>query len=111
LNLSFGRAEVGALFLGVLLGALVCGDGQSNWYKGVQLVTIYSIMECTLVPVRRSSGRATRHVRLAGSLHLLRFHCSQAAVRRHCGPQRFIGRIRCWPVSHGPPCFGPSEYA
>jgi Ca2+:H+ antiporter len=44
LNLEFGRAEVGSLFLGVLLGTLVCGDGQSNWYKGVQLITIYSIM-------------------------------------------------------------------
>jgi Ca2+:H+ antiporter len=32
------------LFLGVILGTLVCGDGQSNWYKGVQLITIYSIM-------------------------------------------------------------------
>jgi Ca2+:H+ antiporter len=44
LNLSFGRAEVGPLFLGVCLGTLVCGDGQSNWYKGVQLITIYSVM-------------------------------------------------------------------
>jgi Ca2+:H+ antiporter len=44
LNLSFGRPEVGSLFLGVILGALVCGDGQSNWYKGVQLITIYSVM-------------------------------------------------------------------
>jgi Ca2+:H+ antiporter len=44
LHLSFGRAEVGSLFLGVILGTLVCGDGQSNWYKGVQLVTIYSII-------------------------------------------------------------------
>ena len=44
LNLSFGRAEVGALFLGVLLGTIVCGDGQSNWYKGIQLITVYSIM-------------------------------------------------------------------
>ena len=34
LDLSFNRAEVGSLFLGVLLGAIVCGDGQSNWYKG-----------------------------------------------------------------------------
>ena len=44
LDLAFGRAEVGSLFLGVILGALVCGDGQSNWYKGVQLVTLYSII-------------------------------------------------------------------
>jgi Ca2+:H+ antiporter len=44
MNLSFARSEVGALFLGVLLGAIVCGDGQSNWYKGVQLITVYSIM-------------------------------------------------------------------
>jgi len=44
LHLSFGRAEVGSLFLGVILGTLVVGDGQSNWFKGIQLVTVYSIM-------------------------------------------------------------------
>jgi Ca2+:H+ antiporter len=44
LELSFGRAEVGSLFIGVLLGALVCGDGQSNWYKGVQLIIVYTII-------------------------------------------------------------------
>ena len=44
LDLSFRRAEVGSLFLGVLLGAIVCGDGQSNWYKGVQLITVYALM-------------------------------------------------------------------
>jgi Ca2+:H+ antiporter len=44
LDLAFGRAEVGSLFLGVIVGALVCGDGQSNWYKGVQLITVYSII-------------------------------------------------------------------
>jgi Ca2+:H+ antiporter len=44
LDLSFGRAEAGSLFLGVLLGTIVCGDGQSNWYKGVQLITVYSII-------------------------------------------------------------------
>jgi len=32
------------LLLGVILGTIVCGDGQSNWYKGVQLVTVYSII-------------------------------------------------------------------
>jgi Ca2+:H+ antiporter len=44
LELSFSRAEVGSLFLGVLLGTIVCGDGQSNWYKGVQLITVYAII-------------------------------------------------------------------
>ncbi|MBL9161641.1 MAG: calcium/proton exchanger [Planctomycetaceae bacterium] len=44
LELAFSRAEVGSLFLGVLLGAIVCGDGQSNWYKGVQLLTVYAII-------------------------------------------------------------------
>jgi hypothetical protein len=28
LELSFSRAEVGSLFLGVLLGTIVCGDGS-----------------------------------------------------------------------------------
>jgi Ca2+:H+ antiporter len=43
-ELSFSRAEVGSLFLAVLIGSLVCGDGQSNWFKGVQLTTVYAIM-------------------------------------------------------------------
>jgi Ca2+:H+ antiporter len=41
LELSFSRAELGTLFLGVLVGAIVAGDGRSNWYKGVQLVLVY----------------------------------------------------------------------
>jgi Ca2+:H+ antiporter len=44
LMLSFNRAETGALFIGVLLATVVCGDGRSNWYKGVQLVTVYFII-------------------------------------------------------------------
>ena len=44
LELSFGRAEVGSLFIGVFIGTIVCGDGQSNWFKGVQLVTVYIII-------------------------------------------------------------------
>ena len=41
LELSFSRAEIGTLFLAVLIGAIVAGDGRSNWYKGVQLMLVY----------------------------------------------------------------------
>jgi Ca2+:H+ antiporter len=44
LELTFGRAELGSLFLTVLIGAMVSGDGRSNWYKGVQLITVYIII-------------------------------------------------------------------
>jgi Ca2+:H+ antiporter len=44
LELAFGRAEIGSLLMAVLIGALVCGDGQSNWFKGVQLITVYAIV-------------------------------------------------------------------
>lgn len=44
LELSFGRAEIGSLFMAVIIGAMVSGDGESNWYKGVQLVTVYLII-------------------------------------------------------------------
>jgi len=44
LDLSFGRAEIGSLLIAVLIGAMVCGDGQSHWFKGVQLVTVYAII-------------------------------------------------------------------
>ena len=44
LELSFGRAELGSLFLAVLIGAMVSADGRSNWYKGVQLMMVYIIM-------------------------------------------------------------------
>jgi Ca2+:H+ antiporter len=44
LELSFGRAEIGALLMAVLIGTVVAGDGRSNWYKGVQLITVYLII-------------------------------------------------------------------
>jgi Ca2+:H+ antiporter len=44
LELAFGRAELGSLFIAVINGAFVSGDGESNWYKGVQLITVYAII-------------------------------------------------------------------
>jgi Ca2+:H+ antiporter len=44
LELSFSRAEIGTLFLGVLVGAIVAGDGRSHWYKGAQLTLVYTMI-------------------------------------------------------------------
>jgi Ca2+:H+ antiporter len=44
LELSFSRAEIGTLFLAVLIAAIVAGDGRSNWYKGIQLVLVYAMI-------------------------------------------------------------------
>jgi len=44
LELSFHRSELGSLFFAVLIGAFVCGDGRSNWYRGVQLIAVYLIV-------------------------------------------------------------------
>lgn len=44
MNLTFGRVELGALFLAVMMGIMVASDGKSNWYKGVQLIIIYLII-------------------------------------------------------------------
>lgn len=44
LRLEFGKTAVGALFFSVLIGAAVCSDGRSNWYKGIQLVAVYLVI-------------------------------------------------------------------
>jgi Ca2+:H+ antiporter len=53
LDLAFNRAEIGVLGIAVLIGSLVSGDGQSNWFKGVQLLTVYAIIALMfyLIPV------------------------------------------------------------
>jgi Ca2+:H+ antiporter len=44
MNLNFPRPLIVAMFLTVILAAMVSGDGRSNWYKGVQLIMVYLIM-------------------------------------------------------------------
>lgn len=41
LDLAFRRAELGSIFLAVLIGAMTSSDGRGNWFKGVQLITVY----------------------------------------------------------------------
>jgi Ca2+:H+ antiporter len=44
LDLHFSRLEVAALFLSVAVTALVCNDGETNWYEGAMLVALYLIL-------------------------------------------------------------------
>jgi len=61
LELSFSRAEIGTLFLAVLISAIVSGDGRSNWYKGVQLTLVYAMIAILFYFLPSGSGEiATR---------------------------------------------------
>jgi Ca2+:H+ antiporter len=42
LDLSFTRTELWVLLLAVLIGGSVGNDGKGNWFKGVQLLTVYA---------------------------------------------------------------------
>lgn len=44
MNLTFPKGLIVALFLSVILAAMVAGDGRSNWYKGIQLIIVYLIL-------------------------------------------------------------------
>jgi Ca2+:H+ antiporter len=48
LDLSFSRTELGVLFLAVLIGGSVGNDGKGNWFKGVQLLTVYATIALLL---------------------------------------------------------------
>jgi Ca2+:H+ antiporter len=43
MTLNFNRAETGMLLFAVMLGAIVSNDGQSTWFKGTQLLTVYAL--------------------------------------------------------------------
>jgi Ca2+:H+ antiporter len=57
LELAFTRAELGTLFLGVLVGAIVAGDGRSNWYKGAQLMLMYVMIAILFYFLPQPAGR------------------------------------------------------
>ena len=44
LLLAFGRVEIVSMFLTILIGVIVASDGRSNWFKGVQLITLYLVI-------------------------------------------------------------------
>jgi Ca2+:H+ antiporter len=53
LTLIFNQFELLALILGVLITALVCFDGESNWLEGAELLAVYVILALAffLLPV------------------------------------------------------------
>jgi Ca2+:H+ antiporter len=59
LTLGFSRLEIGALFMGVLVGGFVASDGRSNWYKGVQLVAFYLILAAMFYLIPAGTTPAT----------------------------------------------------
>jgi Ca2+:H+ antiporter len=48
LDLSFGRSELVVLFLAVLIGGAVANDGKGNWFKGMQLLAVYTMIALML---------------------------------------------------------------
>jgi len=42
--LTFNCAETATVLMAVLLMAVISGDGHSNWYKGIQLITLYVLI-------------------------------------------------------------------
>jgi Ca2+:H+ antiporter len=47
-QLTFNAGGVGLMFLSVLIGTLVASGGSGNWYKGVQLVSVYLMIALLL---------------------------------------------------------------
>ena len=44
LTLVFNGYELGALLFAVLIANLVTQDGESNWFEGVQLLSLYAVL-------------------------------------------------------------------
>ena len=44
MNLVFNTFELAAIILSVLIVNLVVGDGESNWFEGLQLLVAYAII-------------------------------------------------------------------
>jgi Ca2+:H+ antiporter len=44
INLVLTPAEVLAVTFSVVIAGQICGDGESNWFEGVQLLAVYAIV-------------------------------------------------------------------
>ncbi len=44
MDLVFTPAEVLAVTFAAIIAGQICGDGESNWLEGVQLLAVYVIL-------------------------------------------------------------------
>jgi Ca2+:H+ antiporter len=44
INLVLTPAEILAITFSVIIAGQICGDGESNWFEGVQLLAVYAIV-------------------------------------------------------------------
>lgn len=44
MNLVFRPAEILAVTFAVVIAGQICGDGESNWFEGMQLLAVYAII-------------------------------------------------------------------
>jgi Ca2+:H+ antiporter len=44
MNLVFKPAEILAVTISVIIAGQICGDGESNWFEGMQLLAVYAIV-------------------------------------------------------------------
>jgi len=44
INLVLTPAEILAGTFSVVIAGQICGDGESNWFEGVQLLAVYAIV-------------------------------------------------------------------
>ncbi|HKW77146.1 MAG TPA: calcium/proton exchanger, partial [Terriglobales bacterium] len=44
MTLLFNGFEIAGLFLSVLVTAMICYDGETNWFEGAQLLALYAIV-------------------------------------------------------------------
>jgi Ca2+:H+ antiporter len=44
MTLEFSLPEIASIVLSIWIVGQICGDGESNWLEGVQLISVYLII-------------------------------------------------------------------
>ena len=68
MDLVVGNAGIMVLFLSVLIFSMIVTDGKSNWFNGVQLLSVYALIAlfCYYLPDVPPSAQKNGHAVLSG---------------------------------------------